>query len=323
MIRAMQWVFRALKGNRAKLSGWAAVSLQSSGIFVAFMSHPPSGKFVVDRVFSHETVNGNSRTFLEKIAQDGRLANYGCSHLLNSGEYQLLSVDTPAVPQSELKEAMRWIVKDMLDFPAEEATIDILAIPLDQSRPIRSTLMFVVVVHNSIISQRQKLFESSHLVLSAIDIPEIAQRNISALLESEGKAMALLSINADGGLMTITFAGELYLSRRMDITLNQLKQADSFQQSRLHEQITLDLQRSLDHFYRQYHAMQLPKLVLAPMGECGKELLEYLASNLNSAVEMLDLANIMDISATPELQDADVQQQYFMTLGAALRTKGI
>lgn len=323
MNMAMQRLFRALNAKVSKSAGWAVVSLQSNGIFIVFMSRSLAGEFAVDRVFSHETFNGNPRSALEKIAQAGQVARYRCSHVLNPGEYQLLTVDTPAVPQAEMKEAMRWIIKDMLDFPAEEATIDVLAIPLDQSGPIRSTSMFVIVARNSIISQRQKLFEKANLDLSAIDIPEIAQRNISALLEPEGKALALLSLNADGGLMTITYAGELYLSRRMDITLVQLKQADPIQQADLHEQITLELQRSLDHFYRQHHAMQLSKLVLAPMGACGADLLAYLARNLNSQVEMLDMASIIDFSATPELQDADIQQKYFMTLGAALRTRGI
>ncbi|MEB0134704.1 agglutinin biogenesis protein MshI [Actimicrobium sp. CCC2.4] len=317
----MQRLLQTMNAKVNKTSGRATVSLQSNGIFVALVSRSAAGNPVIDRVFSHETFTGNSLTVLETMVQVEPLKKYRCSHLLNAGEYQLLTVDTPAVPQNERKEAMRWIVKDMLDFPAEDATIDILAIPLDKSGPIRSTSMFVVVARNSIISQRQKLFETAALELAAIDIPETAQRNISALLEPEGKALALLSLNADGGLMTITFAGELYLSRRMDITLVQLKQADLFQQAQLHEQITLELQRSLDHFYRQHHEMQLSKLVLAPMGQPGADLLVYLDRNLNSPVELLDMATIMDCSATPELLDADVQQKYFLTLGAALRIR--
>jgi MSHA biogenesis protein MshI len=323
MIKVMQRLWRALNATVSKSSGRAAISLQSSGIFVVLLSRPAAGMPVVDRAFSHETFTGNSVLILEKMVQAEALGKYRCSHLLNAGEYQLLTVDTPAVPQGEIKEAMRWIVKDMLDFPAEDATIDILAVPLDKTGPIRSTSMFAVVARNSIISQRQKLFEAAGLDLAAIDIPEVAQRNISAVLEPEGKALALLSLNADGGLMTITFAGELYLSRRMEITLIQLKQADLFELAQLHEQITLELQRSLDHFYRQHHEMQLSKLVLAPMGQPGADLMAYLTRNLNSQVEMLDMASIMDLSATPDLRDSDNQQKYFMTLGAALRTKSI
>jgi MSHA biogenesis protein MshI len=59
------------------------------------------------------------------------------------------------------------------------------------------------------------------------------------------------------------------------------------------------------------------------MGQPGADLMAYLTRNLNSQVEMLDMASIMDLSATPDLRDSDNQQKYFMTLGAALRTKSI
>src|SRR5438067_7603301 len=49
-----------------------------------------------------------------------------------------------------------------------------------------------------------------------------AQRNISALLEPEGRGVAMLSFDADGGLLTVTFKAELYLARRIDVTLEQL-----------------------------------------------------------------------------------------------------
>ena len=67
--------------------------------------------------------------------------------------------------------------------------------------------------------------------------------------------------------------------------------------------------------------------MLAPLpGSIGLE--AHLASNLYVPVETpyvpmetLNLAQVLDFSATPELNDGEAQAQYFQVLGAALRSE--
>jgi len=174
-----------------------------------------------------------------------------------------------------------------------------------------------IAARNQLIGQRQALFDEANLPLSIIDIPEMAQRNIAALLEPEGRGLALLSFDAEGGLLTISFSGELYLARRIDVSSSQLAQADADARSALFDRITLELQRSLDHFDRQYHFITVSRLVLAPMEESGLQ--EYLSTNLYIPVENLNLEAVLDLSKYPELKSPAAQQRYFLTLGAALR----
>jgi MSHA biogenesis protein MshI len=47
-----------------------------------------------------------------------------------------------------------------------------------------------------------------------------------------------------------------------------------------------------------------------------------LAANLYMPVESFSLDAILDIAKVPELKSLDMQQQYFLTLGAALRVEG-
>lgn len=242
---------------------------------------------------------------------------YRCSALLAGGEYHLLAVEAPAVPAEELKTAVRWRLKDMIDFPVDQATIDVLNIPVDKTQAGRATNIFAIAARNSVIETRQNLFGDAKLKLQAIDIPEMAQRNISALMEPDGRGIAMLSFSGDGGLLTVTYKGELYLSRRMDVPLQQLLDEDFERKHATFDRITLELQRSLDHFERQYSFITVAKLVLAPSGASGLE--EYLTSNLYTRVETLDLAKVLDIAAVPELAKPDTQQRFFLALGAALR----
>lgn len=301
------------------MSGWLAVTFHSDGVRASHIRRSPSSKPVVELAAFFPAENRFAPAPLEKLAKELQASRYRCTTPLASGEYQLLSVDAPNVPPEELKTAIRWRLKDMLDFHIDDATIDVLDIPVDKSAATRSHSMFSVAARNQLIEQRQTLFADTKIPLSVIDIPEMAQRNFSALLEPEGRGIALLSFDSEGGLLTVTYSGELYLSRRIDVPITQLDQADSAQRSACYDRITLELQRSLDHFDRQYHFITVSKLVVAPLGNPAINLQDYLASNLYLPVESLSLDEILDVSKVPDLANAESQQRYFMTLGAALR----
>lgn len=298
--------------------GSIAISLRDDGIYAASVKRT-SAKPIVELVAFYPGSKSAPIALLQKLAKDLHTDRYGCSSVLAADEYQLLSVDAPNVPQEELKTAIRWRLKDMLDFHVDDATIDVLDIPLDKNAAVRSHSMYAVAAHNQKIEKHQALFSGAKIPLSVIDIPEMAQRNIAELLESEGRGLALLSFDTDGGLLTVTFAGELYLSRRIDVPLAQLTQSDADQQNACYEKITLELQRSLDHFDRQHHSVPVAKLVLSPIGAAASGLKEYLSTNLYVLVETLDLDSILDLDKTPELKSLDMQQRYFLTLGTALR----
>jgi MSHA biogenesis protein MshI len=293
---------------------WLTIAFVGDGIAVASVRRVAGAK---PRVRFGSFFPGGVDAF-EKIGREQQSRNYQCSTVLGGSEYQIFAVDAPNVPAEELKTAMRWRLKDMLDFHIDDATIDVLDIPVDKTAAVRTSHgMFAVAARNSVIEQRQGLFATAKIALSVIDIPEMAQRNISAMLEPEGRGLAMLSFDEHGGLLTVTFGGELYLSRRIGVTLAQLLDADHDKKHASFEKITLELQRSLDHFDRQFHSITLARLVLAPSGVTGLE--EYLSSNLYTPVVTMDLAEVLDLSAVPELAGAAQQQRFFLTLGAALR----
>lgn len=313
----------ALLAKKRKNEGRMVVHFQDDGTCVAFLRRLPSGAPAVDRVAFYPHNPATAIQSLSKLAKELHGAYYSCSNLLSASEYQLLSVDAPNVPAHELKTAMRWRLKDMLDFHIDDATIDVLAVPGDKNAPVRNQSMYAVAARNQLIEQRQAEFEGARIPLSVIDIPEMAQRNVSAMLEPAGRGIAVLSFDESGGLLTVTFSGELYLARRIDVTLQQLKQDESEQKDGCYDQITLELQRSFDHFDRQYRFITLSKLVLFPLGDAGKSLQTYLAANLYTPVEILDLSSLFDISNVPELKRLESQQRYFLALGAALREEEI
>lgn len=307
----------ALFAKNKSLDGWMAFDFQPGGITAASVRRMQVGRPVVDAAAFYAVDSSSLAPSLQKLDKDLQASRYRCICVLSPGEYQLLTVDALNVAKEELKVAVRWRLKDMLDFHVDDATIDVLDIPVE-GNAARGHSMYVVAARNQLIQQRQVLFEAAKVPLAVIDIPEMAQRNLSALAAADDRGLAMLSFVAGGGLLTVTYRGELYLSRRIDITALQLQEGNQDQSRAFFERITLELQRSLDHFDRQYHFIAVSKLVLAPMVN-GAGLRDYLAANLYLPVEQLVLSEYLDLERVPALQAEEEQQRFLMALGAGLR----
>jgi MSHA biogenesis protein MshI len=240
--------------------------------------------------------------------------------LLPARQYQVQLVDAPNVPEAEMKSAVRWRLKDFLEYPVETATVDVVAIPVDQKAAARGRSVYAVSARNQDIEARMKMFAQAKIQLRVIEIAEMAQRNLAALFEVDQRALAVLSFSEEGGLLTFTAQGELYLSRRIDISLDQLIGARAQARDPLFERIALELQRSLDHFDRQFSNVPLAKLLLAPLPE-ELGLAAYLAGNLSAPVGSVNLGDVLDFHQVPELREPAEQILRWQTLGAALRAE--
>ena len=303
---------------KPKHAGWVAVCLYPDRVDVARVGFS-SARPKLELLESYERGADDVDT-LKRLSRKHDLARRNVTTLLAPGDYQLLSVDAPKVARAEMKDAVRWQIKDMLDYPVEQATIDLLEIPASQSSANRVPAVLVAAARNSAIEPLMKAFSGAHVGLKAIDVCELGQRNVAALYEEENRGLAMLSFDTAAGYLTFTCNGELYMSRRVDVGLNQLLNADGERQTQLLEKIGLELQRSIDNVERQFSAIPLKKLLLAPHPQAD-QLRMFLSDYINVQIEILDLSAVIDFSAVPALASSERQTQCFATLGAALRSE--
>jgi MSHA biogenesis protein MshI len=294
--------------------GWVALAVTERDIRCVHGLHEGSDGPAVLRLAAEPIEDPED---LGKSARNLDLSGHHCTTVLQPGDYQLLVLDAPNVPQEELRAAIRWRIKDMIDYHVDDATVDVLDIPVDKTATGRTRSMFAAAARNQVIQACVEKFHGAGIPLSVIEIPETAQRNLSALYEDKGRGAAMLHLGEESGLLTISYAGELYLSRRLDIPLSALTRDDDQQQRNdCFERILLELQRTLDHLERQFPWVIVTKLLLAPEPtETG--LAEFLRSNLDIAVLPVDLRDkigFADANAEPGLQ-----WQMFHLIGASLR----
>ena len=243
---------------------------------------------------------------LARLVQDHDLKHQPCTTLLGEGEYRLLQTEAPDVKSEELRAALRWRIKDLIDFHINDATLDVFDVPVRM--PGRAALVYVVVGRNEAIRARADLMHNAGAALDIIDIPELAQRNLAQLLPEDREGVALLTLTEDGVLITITRDGALYLSRTVAEASSALADERGF------EHLLLELQRSLDYFESSFRQSPITHVVVAPVATRTEALVAFLRNHLTQRVAPWEAGRYGDIEA-----DVPVPDACLLTLGAALR----
>jgi MSHA biogenesis protein MshI len=300
--------------SKKQRPGWLCLNVHEDRID---LSHVLTAGKVRPEVLLCESFQkeGSDVDTLKRLRRDLNLDRYQCVTLLKPDDYQFLHVDAPNVPANEARNAVRWSIKDVIDYPVEAAAVDAVHVPGGGSGG-RTAQMLAVAARNDMIAALVKPFNDAGIDLEVIDVPELAQRNLARLLETEGRGLALLDFDGSGALLTFTSGGELYQARRIDVSLRDFVAAAA--PDELYDRITLELQRSLDHFDRQFRNVAVSKLVVSQVPE-GERLVEYLKSNLTVPVELLDLEKVLDFPSVPELRQPLRQSQCLQMIGAAMR----
>ena len=307
--------------------GWFSKSTQESGL-LAVAIEPEAIKFAHVRIaggerphatqwWSAPSAPSDQASSLQRGAKERGLARLACTTLLEPADYQILVVEPPKVPADELRAAIRWRIKDLIEYHIDDATVDVFEVRAEGEPKGSAKAMYAVATPNEVVQKRIALFEDAKVPLRVIDIPEMAQRNVAALFESPDKATAMLAFSPWGGLLTISFHGELLLTRRLEVTSVQLGQREHGDHYR--ERVATEITRSLDIFERQRLSVGVGELLLAPLPQ-DPGLEQFLHSRLYVPVVAAALPQVMDFSdgnaPTPE-----EQWEYFYLFGAALRVE--
>jgi MSHA biogenesis protein MshI len=305
-------------GSKARKPGWFCINLMPDRVDVCHVNTVGKARPEILLCDSYRKEGGDTAT-LVRLRRELDLDSYRCTTLLKGGEYQLLQVEALAnVPEAEARSAARWRLKDMIDYPVEMAAVDAVFIPAMDGAASRSPQMLAVAARNDTIAGAVKPFNDADIPLEVIDVPEFAQRNLAQRLELEGRGLALLAFDERGGLLTFTCGGELYLSRRIDLSLKSFDGVSPAQRKELYDRLVLELQRSLDHFDRQFRSIAVARVMMTPVPGAD-DMREHLAANLDVPVALIHLSELMDFPHIPELHEDARQAQCLQLIGAAMR----
>jgi MSHA biogenesis protein MshI len=232
--------------------------------------------------------------------------------VLDPSAYRLLLVEAPDVPAEELRAAVRWRIKDLIDFHVDDAVIDVFEMP-GHARGGARRMMYAVTARAELVRREIDLLENAGLKLDVIDIPELALRNVAALAEGEERrGIAFLYLADRRSTLLLVRQGVLYLTRHVETGAATLAEAGELRRE-LAAGLALEIRRSLDYFESHYEQAPIPQLYVSGLEGADQA---QLAQELGIAVREVDLAALFD---TAEDLPPRLQRLCLPAVGAALR----
>jgi MSHA biogenesis protein MshI len=308
-------VVLSLRKRKSFSPGWVAMAPQGERVRLAHVVHTEGERPALRWVCTSPW--GEPAQALRVLRRAHGLQRQRTVAVLQRAQYQLLAMDAPEVPREEWRDALRWRLKDMVEFPVDNAGIELLEVPGSPAQRRAPALIAVAAPHTSLAP----LADAGHdagLPWLAIDVAETALRNLAALAEEPGRGQALLHVGEAHSTLVVTWQGELLLARHIDVTHTQLTDQDEGARQQSFERASLELQRTLDSVERQFSQASLARLLVAP-GTPLAEFIRYVGDLVYVPVAAFELGALIDLSAVPELSDAVEQAAYLPAIGAALR----
>jgi MSHA biogenesis protein MshI len=245
------------------------------------------------------------------------LARTAINAVMSADDYQLVQVEAPEVLPSELKAAVRWRLRDVINFHIDDAVVDVFEIP-DQSRRNQTKMLFAVAARSSAVQRLATTLSPLATDLEVIDIPELCLRNLAALLPQDQRGVALLVLDQNHAQLLLTRQSVLYLTRRIDFTRgNSISfNAEASEPEIDASSLALELQRSLDYYESHFDQTPIADLVIAPNHADAAKLATALKSETSLKISLLDPNELLELGEGVELPKSGA---YLAAIGAALR----
>lgn len=301
---------------KARSAGSIGLSFLADGISLALVNPGADGNFRLAHCefIPCGKVSERLKT-LKAIADRHHLEKFSCHLVLAPQDYKLLQVEAPNVPDEEMREAIPWCVQDLIEFPVEQAVIDYFQIP-NANQHGRSRTLTVVVSRRDVIANYTQLCEQADLALNAIDIQELALRNLAMRMPENERGVAIVYLRDVEGMILLEKDAAMYMSRNIDFNISDIVAEHDADDTVQQGNFALEVQRSLDYYERQFAQPPISSLVVSPLEMGMNGLLDYLNANLGATSRILDVSALLDCD---NKIDDITQSRCLPAIGVALR----
>jgi MSHA biogenesis protein MshI len=312
-------VGRLFKKRRRTEGLRAAVAVSETEIAVALVRKLDGQRPKVLRIVVEEAPLGFADPVLKKIISEFDLRRIPVSAVIGASDYQIAQVPALDVPRAEMRAAARYSMRDVFDFPIDDATLDVFDLPAEANSGAKATC-FAIATRGDAVKDITNAFERQFRRFDVIDIPELCQRNLAALLPQDSKGVAFLLIRDDFAQLVLTRRGLLYVTRRFDFgmrgDINGDSDAEANELPLDPQMLSLELQRSLDYYESHFDESAIADLFIAPAGTRANLMAAELGASTGLRISMFNIHDLVDVSFSAEIPDGWLP---CMAIGAAMR----
>ncbi|MBI2380318.1 MAG: PilN domain-containing protein [Gammaproteobacteria bacterium] len=241
---------------------------------------------------------GLAEALAERVRQRG-WKNLPAVLVLSGQDYKLLPAEVPDVPEAERSQALLWGLRDLLDRPPEDTILDSFPFAQGLERPGKR-MCYAVAAAKARLAELVALVGEAGLRLEAIDIPELALRNLLRRLPEDAQGLGLVASGSRGACIAIVREGELYLNRQLAGVAELSGACHPLTAPALADQLSLEILRTLDYYDSQLNQRPLAALYLPPLPGDSTVFQELLGANLPLVVARMEPGAICELE--PGLQ---------------------
>lgn len=269
------------------------------------------------QALQHVAVESSRRAeVVRRWLNNGVLRGARAVVVLGPGEYDLVQVSAPAVPDDELRDALRWQLRGTLPYSPEDAALDFVRVPQAADAPQRPTLLVLVAPRSTVALAVAPLVDCG-VEIEAVDVPELAQRNLLQLAATGAGTTAWLGFETNACLLTVHAGSDLAFARRIPVTGLAHEVETEHQLAYLSERIGTQVQRSLDLVERQLGQPPASRILLSPHRH-AQRIARDVAERTGLGVQVFDPVQALHVPE-PDITLAGWGQDQMTGLGAALR----
>ena len=228
------------------------------------------------------------------------------SALLDSADYQIVMTEGLDLPRQELRAAMRWRIKDLVSFPLDDAVIDVFQMPAIRGN---KNLLQVIAAQPTGINDLEAIVGGARRELDVVDIPELALRNLMALMPQDAAGCALILLGRSAVHIIVTCQGVLCVARRIDFALG----SDA-------GQLALELQRSMQYYESQFDRPPIGEVVIGPDNKRATTMAPQIAAATGLNCSVLDIRSFLPCESGIEHLG---EPEAVLAIGAALRATAL
>jgi len=253
----------------------------------------------------HFIYNENIKIRSELMVElfERRKINTAQSFLVLSPQYyKLLLAEAPPIPLEDLRVVMPAKIKDSIPWELTDSTSDVMPLPDDAFRG-RKKSVYVASAQTSVIAQQVEMLRGIGIKPISISIAEIALLGFESLMLHQPKeSYGVLKLGDTEGLINMVCDGNVYLSRRLNVALNDLVKQEIERQV-FFDQLVLEIQRSVDFYESQMGKGPVAKIQLLPTAvELGVGY-EYVEENISTDIEWFDPFELVEIGVEVQHKD--------------------
>jgi len=237
-----------------------------------------------------KTIQNSLHAFVEQ----NQLQYMDCHVVLSLDDYQLMLIEKPKVIESEVRESVQWLVKDLINFPIEEAIIDFFPAPTRTGQPEK---IYVVIGRLERLNTIANLATNAELKLKTIDIAALTIRNLLAALHIVGNSAVLLIKDEENYHILVVKDRLVYLERKL--VFHHQNELDEQKFEAFCNELVTELQRSIEFYQNREKTIPI-KIFLSPSLGHNKKLVQTIETGMNLRIDVLDvnkwLSDVQDMS---------------------------